>query len=123
MRRRTLLSLLALMLVSCSGSASGSDEYQLGEYFINGPTTLAEDADAITVNNTGEFPHTLVVSTPDGSVITVTDLIMPGNTVSLPLSLEPGTYQFTCRIVGQGSDGQIIDHFERGMHITVAIGS
>lgn len=119
---RRLLLLLGILVVSCSGGAGGSGGYQLGEYFINGPTTLAEGTDAITVSNTGEFPHTLVVSTPDGSVVTATDLVMPGDSLSIPLALEPGTYQFTCRIVGQGSDGQLIDHFERGMHTTVAIG-
>lgn len=119
---RRLFVLLPVLVVACSGGAGGSGAYQLGEFFINGPTTLSEDTPAISVENGGEFPHTLVVSTPDGKVITATDLVAPGETATLDLALDPGTYQFTCRIVSQGPDGQLIDHFERGMHTTVAIG-
>jgi hypothetical protein len=119
---RRLFVLLPILVVACSGGAGGAGAYQLGEFFINGPTTLSEDARAISVENGGAFPHTLVVSTRDGKVITATDLVAPGETAALDLALDPGTYQFTCRIVSQGSDGQLIDHFERGMHTTVAIG-
>lgn len=119
---RRLAALAVFLIVSCSGGAVGAGDYQLGEFFISGPVTISEGTGAITVNNTGEFPHTLVVSTPDGSVMTATDLIMPGETVSLGLALEPGSYQFTCRIVGQGPDGQLVDHYERGMLAMVTVG-
>jgi hypothetical protein len=119
---RRLLALVFVLIVACSGSTSASDPYRLGEFFINGPSAVSEDADGITVENTGEFPHTLVVSRLSGEVLAATDLVAPGETVTLPIGLEPDTYQFTCRIVGQGSDGQLVDHYERGMHATVTVG-
>lgn len=119
---KRLLAVCALLLAACSGTASGANHYQLGEFFISGPTILAEDASAVSVENSGEFPHTMVVSTPDGNVITSTDLVMPGETANLDLALDPGVYQFTCRIVGQDDEGRLVDHYERGMHSTVAVG-
>lgn len=118
---RRLIAIGAVLLAGCSGVTSDSDHYQLGEFFINGPMTLSDDSGAISVANSGEFPHTLVVSTPDGSVVTATDLVMPGETLTLDLDLDPGTYQFTCRIVGQDGEGRLVDHYERGMHTTVAV--
>lgn len=119
--RRALLLAFALLVVSCSGEASGSGSYELGEFFISGASELSEPAGEISIHNGGKFPHTLVVSRPDGEVLVATDLVMPGETVSLHLDLEAGVYQFTCRIVGQGGEGQLIDHYERGMHTTVAV--
>lgn len=117
---RRLWLILAAMVAACSGIA-GSGSYQLGEFFIDGPTTLSEGTAAISVENSGEFPHTLVVSAPDGRVITATDLVMPGEAASLPLELDPGVYQFTCRIVGQDGEGRLVDHYERGMLTTVTV--
>ena len=75
----------------------------------------------MSVTNSGEFPHTLVISDENGTVITGTDLIAPGQTVALDVPLQPGTYQFTCRIVSQKPDGAIVDHFEEGMVQTVTV--
>lgn len=118
---RKLLAITAVVIAACSATASGADHYQLGEFFITGPTTLGHSTGAVSIENSGEFPHTLVVSTPDGAVVTATDLVMPGETATLNLDLDPGVYQFTCRIVGQDADGGLIDHYERGMHTTVSV--
>lgn len=118
---KRLLAVGALLIAACSATSSASDYYQLGEFFISGPTALAQGTSQISVENSGEFPHTLVVSTPDGTVVTATDLVMPGETATLDFELAPGTYQFTCRIVGEGPDGELVDHYERGMHATVAV--
>lgn len=118
---KRILAIGTLLIAACSATSSVSDHYQLGEFFISGPSALSPGTSQISVENSGEFPHTLVVSTPNGSVVTATELVMPGETATLDLELAPGTYQFTCRIVGQGPDGELVDHYERGMHATVAV--
>lgn len=111
-----------LLLAGCSGSASSSEQYQLGEFFISGPAGLSEETNSITIANGGEFPHTLVVTRANGKVVAASGLVSPNETVTLDLSLEAGSYQFTCRIVGEGADGELVDHYERGMHLGVSIG-
>lgn len=119
---RRLVVVVALLLgTSCSPGASGEARYELGEFFISGPSTLSEQPGSLTVENTGEFPHTLVVTRPGGGVVAATDVVPPGQTLTLDLDLGPGPYQFTCRIVAQGSDGSLVDHYERGMHTMVSV--
>lgn len=122
MTRVAVTAVFALVLAGCSGSASDSARYQLGEFFISGPEALVDGSDGVTAHNTGEFPHTLVVTRPDGHVIAASGLINPDETVHLDFALPPGTYQFTCRIVGQDAEGRLVDHYERGMNTTVSIG-
>ena len=50
-------------------------------------------------------------------------MIQPGQTAGLGLSLEEGMYQFTCHIVSQTPDGEIVDHYEEGMAKTVTVHS
>jgi hypothetical protein len=111
-----------LLSISCSPDATGEARYELGEFFISGPNTLSAQASTLTAENTGDFPHTLVVTRPGGGVVMATDVVLPGQTVTLDLELGAGAYQFTCRIVAEDSDGVLIDHFERGMHTTVSVG-
>jgi len=119
---RRLVVVVALLLgTSCSPGASGEARYELGEFFISGPNTLPEQAGTLTVENTGEFPHTLVVTRPGGGVVAATAVVSPGQTVTIDLELGPGPYQFTCRIVAQGPDGGLVDHYERGMHTKVSV--
>jgi hypothetical protein len=73
------------------------------------------------VHNSGEFPHTLVVTDETGTVDAATSLIPSCESTSLELDLDPGLYSVTCRIVAQTLDGDIIDHFEAGMHATLQI--
>ena len=122
MRRLIATVSVLMLLVSCSGDASESGRYQLGEFFISGPARLSDETESVTLENVGEFPHTLVVTRPSGQVVAASGLVQPDETITLDLTLEPGTYQFTCRIVGQDSEGQLVDHYERGMHATVSVG-
>lgn len=125
MRRilRVSLALLLALNVACAGAASPSPGYDLHEFVVDGPSSLEAGTNSLRVSNTGEFPHTLVVARSDGTVVAATDLIQSGDSVHLELDLEPGVYQFTCRIVSQRSDGQIVDHFQEGMNRTVSVGS
>lgn len=112
-----------LAITACSGAVEVDDGFDLSEFSIGGPDLMSEGESSLIVRNHGEFPHTLVVSADDGTVIAASDLIQPGETAEVALFLEEGTYQFTCRIVSQTSDGEIVDHFEEGMVKTVSVQS
>lgn len=114
MRRLAVLSIMAVVLGACFQSASSEARYDLAEFSISGPDQLGVVGE-IEVANSGEYPHTLVVTAEDGSVIAATGIVAPGATAALDVDLSAGKYQFTCRIVAETPDGSIVDHFERGM--------
>ena len=119
-----IVAALVLMTPACSSDATaGSPVFDLSEFEVNGPGTLTPGETSVTVTNSGEFPHTLVIAEANGSVVAATEMIQPGETVTIEVDLESTTYQFSCRIVGEKPDGTIVDHFEEGMLQTVSVGS
>ena len=68
------------------------------------------------IANVGEYTHTLVITDANGEVAAATGLVQPGENAYLDLDLEPGEYVFTCRMISQSNSGDLIDHFESGMH-------
>ena len=121
MRRMMILVALALVLSACVSDAADSPAFDLTEFEVNGPETLSADQGMVAVTNSGEFPHTLVIAETGGSVVAATEMIQPGETVTIEVDLESGIYQFSCRIVGEKPDGTIVDHFEEGMIQTVSV--
>lgn len=122
MRRLAGLAIaIAVLSIACSSPASQTTSYDLTEFEINGPATTPAGASSLTVSNSGEFPHTLVIADEGGTVVAATDLVQPGQTVQLDVELSEGTFQFTCRIVAQTPDGELVDHFEEGMVETVVV--
>ena len=118
---RTLVACLLLALAACSGSTASEAGFDLDEWHVAGPGEMAAGTSSVDVSNSGSLPHTLVVTDASGQVVAATDLVGPGDTTELVLDLDPGTYSFTCRIVAQNSDGEIVDHFEAGMNTTVSV--
>jgi hypothetical protein len=123
-RRVTLATFsVALFLAACSsGVAATTDRVDLDEFSIGtnssrwaaGPVTL-------TVENVGERTHTLIITEADGTVVAATDILDPGQAADLEVQLEPGEYELTCRIVVEGGEGQIFDHYEQGMHTSINV--
>lgn len=121
MRTRAFaMVVLALSIAACSDSAAGT-AFDLTEFSIEGAASLSPGSNSLQVTNRGEFPHTLVVTESDGSVVEATSLIQPGETVDVDLDLQVGTYSFTCRIVTQTDDGRVVDHYEEGMTASVNV--
>ena len=121
MRRTWLTALVVIAIAGCAETGVESSTYELMEFSIDGPGRLGDGIETVTVNNGGQFPHTLLVTDETGTVVAATPLIQPGGKTSLTLDLDPGTYSVTCRIVAQTPDGDIVDHFEAGMHTTLDV--
>ena len=121
--RRRLVAALTLSFAVATGCSAPTTEgtFDLVEFAVNGPSELSADAQSVTVTNSGEFAHTLVVTDAEGTALATTPLIQPGESTELPLDLGPGRYSFTCRIVAQTSDGDLVDHYEEGMSATVTV--
>lgn len=119
--RFALIAALLMTLASCSGSRAAGSGFELAEWHIDGPGEMTAGTGSVDISNSGTLPHTLVVTDAEGHVMAATDLIAPGESSELALDLDPGTYSFTCRIVAQNPEGEIVDHFEAGMNATVSV--
>ena len=121
--RRWLFATL-LLLASCAPTpqAAGSIALAEGSLQVSSERFVAGELE-FDVTNNGEFPHTLVVTTEAGEVVTATGLIQPGEELSVQLDLDVGDYEFSCRIVGQLPDGSILDHYEAGMRGDIEVRS
>ncbi len=119
--KRVLLVVIAFVVTACANSNASGTEYDLYEFSIDGSSTLTTEDHSLSITNSGEFPHTLVVTNETGEVVAASDVIPSGGVADLDLNLEAGTYRFTCRIVVQAEDGEFTDHFEKGMNLTVQV--
>jgi hypothetical protein len=116
------LAIVVILGTSC-GPADLSNEIKLDltEFTIGGTDSLlAAGAIEVTGRNLGELPHTLAISTVDGEVITGSDVIAVGESGIVSVTLSPGEYEFTCRIVAE-FEGELVDHYELGMVETVTV--
>jgi len=120
--RRTAAFISLALIAACSTQAADGSGYTLREGAIDGPDKLTAASPAtIAVDNIGEYSHTLIVTDEDGEVVGATGLVESGEQTSVRVDLEAGTYVFSCRIVAQDDEGNLIDHFEQGMHRTVTV--
>lgn len=107
--------LVVLLLLAGCGSAASDDSFILDEGSIAGPDVFQQGVGEFQINNVGEFNHTLVVTDSDGNVVAATEVLPPGTSTVLAVELAEGSYQVSCRLVGQDSEGNIVDHYEQGM--------
>jgi hypothetical protein len=120
---RRVLALALVVMVGCSAETTAENHYELSEWAIDGPSRLsAADVVTLSIENTGEFRHTLLVTSESGEVVGATGVIDSGNRTTLELDLAAGIYSFSCRIVTQTDDGNLSDHYQRGMSRTVTVG-
>lgn len=119
-RRAAALALAVIVATACTATAT-EGTFDLVEFAVNGPAELSAETLSVNVTNSGEFPHTLVVTDEEGTAVAATALIQPGESAELPIDLDSGRYSFTCRIVAQTTDGDLVDHYEEGMSATVTV--
>lgn len=111
---------IAVVVAACSAS-SGGNGFDLAEWTVEGPSRLSPETGSVSIANSGSLPHTLVVTDSSGEVVAATDLILPGESTEMALDLDEGNYSFTCRIVAETPDGDVVDHYEAGMNATVSV--
>ena len=120
--RRSLVLVAVLAIVSCQGATGSSAEIDLTEFEIH-PSLSSFQAGtvALEVVNEGEYGHTLVITDAGGHVLSAGEVIEAGESSTLSIDLVPGNYFFTCRIVAQDDEGNVIDHYEMGMSADVTV--
>lgn len=117
--------LFGFVLVACATASAEpvkADHVALDEFTIEtGGEAWQAGPIRLSVDNVGERDHTLIVSREDGEVVAATDIVEPGDVLEFDVDLGSGTYELTCRIVVEGGNGEIFDHFEQGMHATIEV--
>ncbi len=114
--------LILLLLVAGCGTTATENRFLLDEGSILGPDGIQQGAGELRISNVGEFNHTMLVTDSGGNVVAATEVLPPGSSTVLAVDLAEGRYQVSCRLVGQDSEGNIIDHYELGMFKQLQVG-
>ena len=111
------------LVTAISACQPAADEavFELADGSISGPSRVVSDLNSFMATNTGMLAHTMVVTANDGRVLAATYLIQPGETAAIEVDLDPGMFQVSCRIVAQGDDGDLMDHYELGMRLSLDV--
>lgn len=120
--RRFAILFAILLVTACQGPTGSSADVEVNEFYIE-PSITNFNAGTVTLNveNEGEYGHTLVITDDGGHVLHAGGVIPPGETAQVSIHLAPGKYSFTCRIVAQDDQGNVIDHYEQGMSAEVVV--
>ena len=111
-----------MAVASCQGATGSSAEVHLTEFEIDPSlSSLEAGSVALEVVNAGEYGHTLVITDAGGHVLSAGEVIGSGESSTMSIDLVPGDYYFTCRIVAQDDEGNVIDHYEMGMSADVTV--
>jgi plastocyanin len=112
-----------LGIAACQVTAPGSfAEIDVHEFDID-PSISSFEAGLIELEviNTGDYGHTLVITDANGQVISAGEVVGSGEAATFSVDLAAGEYSFTCRIVAQDGQGNVIDHYEQGMMADVVV--
>jgi hypothetical protein len=118
---KRLFATAVVILAACAPGSDRAADVVLSEFSIDGISSLGDGSSTISISNEGDFGHTVVIANESGQVVAASGLIPAGESSSLDVSLPPGDYEFTCRIVFQSEDGNITDHYEAGMRTEVTV--
>ena len=86
---------------SSAGEAATSSTLQaaLVDFAVEMPETeLSAGTYTIEATNEGGASHDLVVEGPDGADVAATEILAPGASGSVEVTLEPGEYVFYCSV-------------------------
>ena len=118
--------LATVAFLTACGGVSDTAAPATAVILVDGGMTVEHDRLAagrvvLEIANTGQFGHTVVITTAAGEVVAATHLLAPGETLDWGVDLAPGAYQFSCRIVASGPNGEVFDHYQLGMRADVAV--
>ncbi|HXF81223.1 MAG TPA: cupredoxin domain-containing protein [bacterium] len=91
-----------------SGGAGGTVAVTETEWAINLPEAVPSGAVTFSVKNTGAVEHNFVIQETNQRL----DGLQPGQTKTLQVTLQPGTYTVVCDVPG---------HSEAGMRATMTV--
>lgn len=118
------MAIALLVVMGCQATPTvGPIEVELDDFYIEpASVTWAAGMIHLSVFNEGRAPHSLIISTQDGTqVVAALNPLATDETAEMSIELSPGIYTLTCRIVGQTADGQLVDHYARGMAATIEV--
>lgn len=120
-KRATTATLICIVIPLAAATAcSQADSPVTGLVVLTEWKIAAREPSGVTlsVRNDGSRQHQLVVSKPGGQLLTMTDIMDPGQTVQILLP-ETGPLELTSRVVAVDPDGNLIDDTARGMFLAV----
>lgn len=122
MKKLLTVLVVAAAVSACSSSASQATDVVLDEFSVLvGAGEWPSGRLDLAVDNAGEFAHTLVITSSEGTVLATSAVLEPGEATTMTVELAPGVYHLTCRIVTETPDGEVVDHYEHGMHAAVEV--
>lgn len=98
-----------------SGQEAGAEEVTVTMTEMNlelSEDTFTPGTYTFTATNEGQFPHTITIDGPGVAEATAGGPAAPGETVSLTVDLQPGTYEMWC---------PVMDHRGMGMTTTITV--
>jgi uncharacterized cupredoxin-like copper-binding protein len=99
----------ALVITACApaddgGSAAQEVEVGLTEFEIDMPASVAAGDVTFNISNMGTFPHNFEIEGEGVEEVLPEDLA-PGESGTLEVTLEPGTYTIYCPVEGHRGEG------------------
>lgn len=110
--RLTLLVLALTLAIFASPAAAQQTtlDVELGDFYIDMPTSVTAGSITFNVSNVGAMQHTITIE--GQGVNTSAPIVAPGSNGTLTVDLAPGTYTIWCP-VGQ--------HRQAGMETTLTV--
>ncbi|MFZ0015223.1 MAG: hypothetical protein WAL25_14040 [Acidimicrobiia bacterium] len=141
-KRIGVLTVFAMIVVSCGGDGGGAIDVSLFEWEVDAPSSASAGEVTFNATNDGGEAHELVIvkgvapedlpvdedgrviedDLPDGSFVGEIEEFDAGLTESASFDLEEGTYTLFCNIIEE-DDGEVESHFQNGMVTTLEVTS
>lgn len=111
LRAVTVMAAIAMAMLAAPASAQDQTvDVELGDFYIDMQSTIEAGTITFSMTNVGQMPHTIAI---EGEGINVSgDILSAGQTGTLVVDLEPGTYVVYCPVPG---------HREAGMELTLTV--
>jgi uncharacterized cupredoxin-like copper-binding protein len=110
---RVLVVALFVACTACSSLGTGPKLDIIATEYSYSPSNIPLDTNMvnIAIHNQGQEEHDFELIGPQGIVAHI-EVVQPGITRGMSVSLKPGTYQFICTLEG---------HAQRGMSGTLTV--
>jgi uncharacterized cupredoxin-like copper-binding protein len=142
-RRLGLLAAVVMVIAACGGDSGSDADVSLYEWGVDAPSSVSAGEVTFAATNDGGETHEMVIvrgvapedlpvdengaviedDLPEGAFVDEIEDLEAGDTQSLTVDLEAGTYTIFCNITEEEDDGSIESHLANGMVTTVEVTS